>query len=187
MDTEASQRIIRRILRVNHSGEHGAVSIYNAQRAYLADSSSDLQGWLTETLGHEARHRSMFSQAMPSRSAKPCRALGVWSVGGRILGGATALLGKRAVMICTAAVERTVHAHLEEQARFLDRYDPELAAIIRAVKVDEDEHLAYAEARHDRRTLPARALSFVIAIATETLIAISTRGDSLSLARSLRT
>ncbi|MEM9234257.1 MAG: demethoxyubiquinone hydroxylase family protein, partial [Pseudomonadota bacterium] len=30
---EEQRRIIRRILRVNHAGEHGAVSIYGAQIA----------------------------------------------------------------------------------------------------------------------------------------------------------
>jgi ubiquinone biosynthesis monooxygenase Coq7 len=86
-------------------------------------------------------------------------------------------------MACTAAVERTVHGHLIEQALLLDGIDPELAALIRSIQVEEDEHLAYAEARHDPATPFAKVVSAIVSGATAALIALSTRGDSLRLAR----
>jgi ubiquinone biosynthesis monooxygenase Coq7 len=74
-----------------------------------------------------------------------------------------------------------VHKHLVEQIAFLDRADPELAAAVRDILIEEDAHLAHAEARHNPRTLFARSLSALVSAATETLIFISTRGDSLRL------
>jgi ubiquinone biosynthesis monooxygenase Coq7 len=178
-------RAIARILRVDHAGEHGAVHIYERQLRLAAAKFPDLVPWLTETLSHELRHRSAFASAMPSRNAKPCRLLGVWSVGGALLGALTAALGRTGIMVCTAAVERIVHRHLIEQIAFLDRWDPALADTVRGILAEEIEHLAYASAHIDARSLAARALDGCVAIATETLIFISTRGDSLHLRRAL--
>jgi ubiquinone biosynthesis monooxygenase Coq7 len=138
------QRLIRRILRVNHAGEHGAVSIYEAQLQRMRARHADIGSWLAETLEHERAHRAAFRQAMPLRAAKPCRALGVWSVGGWLLGSTTAMLGRTGVMACTAAVERTVHGHLQEQIAFLRRHDLDLAALVEHIQAEELSHLAYA-------------------------------------------
>lgn len=174
-------RIIRRILRVNHAGEHGAVAIYSSQLANARRTQTDLVPWLEETLVHEQRHRSLFREAMPIRAAKPCRMLFVWSFGGAVLGAVTALCGRTGIYVCTAAVERTVHRHLLEQIAFLDDADPLLAEIVREILVEEDAHLAHAEARHNPNGLFARLLGALVSAATETLIFLSTRGDSLSL------
>jgi ubiquinone biosynthesis monooxygenase Coq7 len=180
------QLLIRRILRVNHAGEHGAVSIYTAQIARIGASHPELHAWLSDTVGHERAHRSAFAEAMPSRAAKPCRALGVWSLGGWALGSITALLGRTGVLACTAAVERTVHGHLQEQIAFLGRRDKELAALVELILREELSHLAFAEANLVSGSKLTPLFSTVIAFATEVLIAISTRGDSIRLRRTLR-
>lgn len=179
-------QVIRRILRVNHAGEHGAVAIYSAQLAKVPSDQHALLSWLNETLDHERRHRDSFLAAMPGRGAKPCRAMAVWTVGGAVLGGITALLGPAGIMVCTAAVERTVHKHLNDQIAYLKGRDDDLAALIRDIQSEEDEHLAYAEAHHDSRTLFARFLALVVAVSTDLLIWISTRGDSRQLRAALR-
>lgn len=182
---EESARLVRRILRVNHAGEHGAVSIYEAQLARIGERHPDLRRWLDETLAHEKEHRAAFRAAMPERAAKPCRALGVWSVGGGVLGGSSALLGRTGTLACTAAVERTVHAHLQQQIAFLKARDPALAALVEDIQRDELSHLHYAEANLPRVSPLAILLRPLIGLATEALIAISTRGDSFRLSRAL--
>ncbi len=97
-------RLIPRILRVNHAGEHGAVAIYSAQLAHARRAHPDLVAWLEETLSHEERHRARFREAMPSRAAKPCRPMFVWSFGGAALGALTAACGRTGIYVCTAAV-----------------------------------------------------------------------------------
>lgn len=176
-----ASRLVHRIIRVNHAGEHGAVAIYSAQLANARRAQSDLVPWLEETLSHEQRHRSLFREAMPSRGAKPCRMMFLWSYGGAVLGALTAVCGRTGIYICTAAVERTVHRHLVEQIAFLDEADPPLAHIVRDILVEEDAHLAHAEARHNPNGMFARLLGVLISAATEVLIFLSTRGDSLRL------
>jgi ubiquinone biosynthesis monooxygenase Coq7 len=178
-------RLIRRILRVDHAGEHGAISIYTSQIARARRAYPDLLAWLQETLGHELRHREAFLAAMPTRNAKACRAMAVWSIGGALLGRVTALFGRGGVMICTAAVERTVHRHLQEQIAFLEREDAELAEVVRQIQIEENEHLAFADRHHDSRALSALVLSWIVSTLTELLIFLSTRGDSLRLRSAL--
>jgi ubiquinone biosynthesis monooxygenase Coq7 len=174
-------RLIRRILRVNHAGEHGAVGIYTAQLGRAHRKYPDLVPWLQDTLSHEQRHRAAFLAAMPARMAKPCRMMFVWAIGGALLGTLTSAFGRAGVYVCTAAVERTVHRHLLDQLAFLEKADPALATIVREILVEEDSHLAHAESRLSRLTSTARMLNATVSAATEVLIFLSTRGDSLRL------
>jgi 3-demethoxyubiquinol 3-hydroxylase len=178
-------RIIRRILRVNHAGEHGAISIYMMQIAWARRHAPEILAWLDETVGHERAHRELFRSAMPTRSAKPCRLMSVWSVGGTALGWITRM-GRAGVMACTAAVERTVHQHLVEQQAFLMLHDAELLSIVQRVQSDEDEHLAHAEANLKVGGWIAQLIYPIVGAATELLIFLSTRGDSLRLRSAMR-
>jgi ubiquinone biosynthesis monooxygenase Coq7 len=179
-------RVARQILRVNHAGEHGAIAIYSAQVARLRTGNPELAHWLQQTLDHEVKHRSAFQTAMQARKVAPCGALAIWSVGGALLGQITGFMGPFGVMVCTAAVERTVHRHLIEQAEFLSGYDDELAATIREIQTEEDEHLGYAEAHHRRDSLVAALLSSIIGGSTELLIYFSTQGSSFGLHRRMQ-
>ncbi|WP_368407071.1 demethoxyubiquinone hydroxylase family protein [Asticcacaulis currens] len=181
-----NQKLIRRILRVNHAGEHGAVSIYSAQLKRLPVGGNDLEVWLKETMSHEKEHRLAFREAMSPRFAKPCRALSVWSVGGWLLGSITSMWGRTGILACTAAVERTVHAHLEEQIAFLRHHDSELATLVERIQFQEISHLSYAEEGLGPESGLAASLRILISCATEVLIALSTRGDSIRLRYRLR-
>lgn len=174
------------ILRVNHAGEHGAMAIYRAQIAQLGNTRPELSKWLNETLGHEIQHKEAFRAAMEERSVTPCGALAVWSIGGSVLGRSMALLGPYGVMICTAAVERTVHRHLQDQVAFLSGYDDGLADLIREIQKEENDHLRYAEAHHNTDGLLAKALSSFVEGATALLIMASTQGSSFGLTDRIR-
>ena len=184
--TDQKARLTSQILRVNHAGEHGAMAIYRAQIAQLGCTRPELTRWLNETLGHEISHREAFRAAMAERSVTSCGSLAVWSVGGSVLGRSMALLGPYGVMICTAAVERTVHRHLQDQVAFLSGYDDALADLIRMIQKEENDHLRYAEARHNSHGLLAKALSSLVAGATALLIMASTQGSSVGLADRIR-
>jgi 3-demethoxyubiquinol 3-hydroxylase len=177
---------IRRIVKVNHAGEHGAIQIYSAQIAIARWFCPDIVSTLQEMLGHEIEHRAKFRAAMASRAARPCRIMAFWSIGGWLLGSVTAVMGNRSIWVCTAAVEETVHRHLDEQLKFLADRDRELHDIIASIRLEEMAHLACARANIVLPGLSARVLTLMIAMLTDAIIWLSTWGDSTRMARELR-
>lgn len=185
MSGSADPRLIRRILRVDHGGEYGAIRIYRSQLAVARWRAPRLAPFLAEILEHEEAHEARFRALMPARGARPCRLMWLWGLGGGALGLLTALFGSRAVLACTAAVERTVHVHLQDQIRAVSDRDPELCRTLKDILVEEAGHLSFAEARlpQGRR----RWLEPPIIAVTEALIWLSTRGESARLAKALKT
>ena len=177
---------IARIVRVNHAGEFGAIRIYSAQIGIATRRYPDLVPALAEMLGHERIHCAAFLAAMPVRNSRPCRVMSLWSWGGSLLGAVTALMGRQAIWICTAAVEAAVHRHLDDQLHFLERRDVELGAIIASIREEELAHLHHAEERITSTGPGRRALHHFITWATDAVIWLSTWGDSTRMARALR-
>jgi ubiquinone biosynthesis monooxygenase Coq7 len=171
---------IKRILKVNHAGETGAIRIYAAQLAIARRAFPEVVDELDEMRRDEVEHCRLFREAMPARQARPCRVMSLWSLGGYVLGFVTALLGPRMVWLCTEAVEATVHRHLEDQLAFLKTRDPGLHALIASIQEQEASHLASAQTHQAgrRRSRLAGAAYWSIAATTETLIWLSTWGDS---------
>lgn len=177
------QKTTRKILKVNHAGEYGAIRIYRAQLWVARRWYPSLVEFLEETLSHEVRHCDLFLAAMPVRNTRPCRVMSLWGNGGYVLGFTTALLGSQSIWICTSAVEETVHRHLQEQLSFLHGKDDQLAALIDSIKVEELHHLEHANSNIVAEGLWARSLRVTITGATEILIGLSTWGDSFMMAR----
>lgn len=180
----ANTSIAARILRVNHGGEHGAIGIYGAQILAARLRAPDLLHFLREALGHEQSHRSRFRALMPTRDAKPCRLMWIWAVGGAVLGLVTGVLGREAILACTEAVEETVHRHLDDQIRWATGRDEGLRQVIDDIRIEEMAHIRYAVGQ--RAGDGFRWLERLISVATESLIWLSTRGDSTRLAHQLR-
>ena len=176
---------IARVVRVNHAGEYGAIRIYRAQIWIASRRYPDIVPILDEMLRDELEHCDIFRAAMPARNSRPCRVMSLWGNGGLLLGAVTAVMGRKAIWICTAAVEKTVHRHLTDQLAFLRDRDPDLCGQIEAIQVEELSHLHHAEARMGRMTMMSKALWACVAAATEMVIYLSTWGDSVRMARDL--
>ncbi len=140
------------MLRVDHAGEHGAVQIYKGQRAVFdaLPGKTAISATLREMEEGEAEHLKTFNRLLAERGVRPTVFSPLWSVAGFGLGAATALMGEKAAMACTAAVEEVIEGHYAKQAETLDTNDPELAGIVRAFRDDELQHKATAEARGAR-------------------------------------
>jgi ubiquinone biosynthesis monooxygenase Coq7 len=183
---DAGNRLtIARILKVNHAGEYGAIRIYRAQIYVARRRYPDVVPFLEETLGHEIRHCTLFRNAMPQRNARPCRIMSLWGNGGLVLGFLTALLGRRGIWICTAAVEATVHRHMQDQLHYLRDRDPELHSLIVAIQHEELMHLSHAEARIGTATSWSQLMNTFISNITDAVIWLSTWGDAARMARDL--
>ena len=179
--------VLRDILRVDHAGEYGAIRIYRAQIAIARWRAPDLVAMLEHALGDEMRHRDRFEAGLRERGLRPCDMLPLWGAGGTLLGGGTALLGREAILVCTEAVERTVHVHMDDQAAWLVPHAPELATAIAAIRDEEVDHLHRAQQGRNT-TRPAawlRLLDLIVAASTELLVWLSTYGVSSRLRRQI--
>jgi ubiquinone biosynthesis monooxygenase Coq7 len=177
---------IARIVRVNHAGEYGAIRIYSAQIGVSSRWYPEVAPALADMLQHEKSHCAAFLAAMPARNSRPCRIMSLWSLGGWLLGFATALMGRQSIWVCTAAVEAAVHRHLDEQLAFLTNRDSELHDIIMAIREEELSHLHHAESQLASLGHSSRLLRKLISHVTDALIWLSTWGDSTRMLGDLR-
>ncbi|MGE0716130.1 MAG: demethoxyubiquinone hydroxylase family protein [Alphaproteobacteria bacterium] len=129
---------VRRMVRVDHAGEYGARRIYAGQLAVLGKSPSGPA--IRHMAAQEERHLTHFSRLVAERRVRPTALLPLWHVAGYALGAATALLGARAAMACTVAVEEAIDEHYRGQAAALGDREPELKAAIEEFRAEELEH-----------------------------------------------
>jgi ubiquinone biosynthesis monooxygenase Coq7 len=131
---------IARMLRVDHAGEYGATRIYQGQLDVLGHSRA--AGVIRQMAEAENRHLAQFEALLPRRRVRPTLLQPVWSVAGYMLGAATALLGERAAMACTVAVEEVIDEHYAAQAERLAEADPALRETVLSFR---DEELAHRD------------------------------------------
>lgn len=128
------------MLRVDHAGEYGAVRIYQGQQAVLGSSSigPDLQHMLDQ----ERQHQQKFETLILKHRIRPTLLSPLWHVAGYALGYGSALLGKKAAMACTVAVEQVIETHYQEQLKALysEHVDPEICSTIENCLAEEIEH-----------------------------------------------
>lgn len=139
---------IAEMLRVDHAGEYGAVAIYRGQRAVFdrLPDKSEIADKIAEMEAGEDEHLKTFDRILAEERIRPTLLAPLWNAAGFGLGAATALMGEKAAMACTAAVEDVIEKHYGEQAEDLAEDQPELAATIRQFREDELEHKETAEA-----------------------------------------
>jgi ubiquinone biosynthesis monooxygenase Coq7 len=157
-----------RMIRVDQAGEYGATRIYQGQMAVLRRGHA--AGAIREMAEQEERHLAQFNRLAAERRVRPTALSPLWHVAGYALGAATAILGERAAMACTVAVEEVIDDHYGAQAEALAGGDPELAETIRAARADELAHRDTALA-HEATAVPGYEL-LSAAIKTGARIAI---------------
>ena len=126
------------MLRVDHAGEFGATRIYEGQLDVLGHSRA--AGVVRQMAETEKRHLARFETLLRERRVRPTLLYPLWSVAGYALGAASALLGERAAMACTVAVEEVIDEHYQRQAERLGEEEPALLETIRSFRDDEIAH-----------------------------------------------
>jgi ubiquinone biosynthesis monooxygenase Coq7 len=161
---------VERALRVDHAGEVGAVRIYEGQLAVLGNGPSG--DALRAMKAKEEAHRDELARLIAERGVRPTALGPVWNIAGYALGAATALLGAKAAMAATVAVEEVIEEHYRGQERTLAQHgtEPALAAVVARLGADETAHKHEALA-HGAREAPGYAL-LTSAIKTGSRLAI---------------
>ncbi len=155
---------IGEMLRVDHAGEYGAVAIYRGQRAVFSSlpHKKAIANAIEEMETGEAEHLKTFDALLGERRVRPSLLSPFWNAAGFGLGAATALMGEKAAMACTEAVEDVIEKHYAAQARELDADEPTLAAVIRRFRDDELGHKRAAVQAGAHETPGYRVLSAAI-------------------------
>ena len=144
--------LVESMIRVDHAGEFGAVRIYAGQQAVLRNGA--VAGAIREMAAQEREHLESFDRLVADRRVRPTALMPLWHVAGFALGAATALMGERAAMACTVAVEEVIDAHYAGQAEQLGDDEPELRQMIEEYRADERQHRDTALA-HEAEQAPA--------------------------------
>ena len=139
---KTNQKTLEEIIRVDHAGERGAIKIYEGQLLALktVKQDNDLKDKIEEMKEQEKEHLEYFEKEIQKRKIKPTYLLPVWDLMGVTLGFATALLGKKSALLCTASVEEVIEEHYQDQLKKLGNDEKDLKKKIEEFKGDEEHH-----------------------------------------------
>jgi len=165
--------LVERMIRVDHAGEYGAVRIYAGQRAVLRRSAGVHA--IDEMAEKEREHLAEFGRLVGERRVRPTALIPLWHVAGFALGTVTAMMGTRAAMACTVAIEEVIEEHYADQAAKLGDDEAELRETIEAYRADEIAHREEALAHEAERAPGYKLLSGAIKTGSRLAIWLSTR------------
>ena len=167
-----NRNILEEIIRVDHAGEYGATRIYDGQIAIFGKDSK-----IGKTIQHmadqEQEHIEKFNELILEHQVRPTAFLPLWNIAGFGLGAVTAMMGEKAAMACTVAVEKVIGEHYREQQDLLEDDHKELRKTIKKFEKDELEHHDIG-IDHDAENAPGyNIMKTVIEFGCKTAIAIS--------------
>lgn len=167
---------VESMIRVDHAGEYGAVRIYEGQLAVLdaRKDSTKMAATIRKMAEQEQEHLKRFDALVNERKVRPTALEPVWRVAGFALGAATALMGEKAAMACTAAVEEVIDEHYARQVERLD-HDPELQKTVETFRADEVAHKEEALAHGAEEAPGYKLLSETIKAGCRLAILLSER------------
>ena len=137
-----NKKTLEEIIRVDHAGERGAIKIYEGQLLALNTfkKNEKLKKLIEGMKEHEKEHFEYFDKEIQKRNIKPTKLLPLWDLMGITLGFGTAMLGKKAAMLCTASVEEVIDGHYKDQTYKLQEDEKELKEKIKKFREDELHH-----------------------------------------------
>ena len=139
---KTNKKILEEIIRVDHAGERGAIKIYEGQLLALNTIKQDnnLKNIIEDMREHEKEHIRYFESEIQKRNIKPTYFLPLWDIMGVALGFGTAMLGKKATMLCTAFVEEVIEEHYKNQIDKIGNDEENLRKKIEKFRNDESNH-----------------------------------------------
>ena len=133
---------VKRMIRVDQAGEFGAVRIYEGQLSVLRKSAC--APVILHMADQEKHHLETFDAMLVERQVRPTILGPLWRVAGFALGAATALMGEKAAMACTVAVEEVIDEHYQQQSERLSgdthQDEPMLKSTIDEFRAEELQH-----------------------------------------------
>lgn len=159
-------------LRVDHAGEYGANRIYAGQLAILKNAPCAEE--IKHMAAQEETHLATFNKILPEQGVRPTLLMPLWHLGGWLMGAGTALMGAKAAMACTVAVETVITDHYNSQLTS-GELNPALTPVIQKFRDEEMEHHAIGLAHEAEQTLGYAPLTAAIQRICKAAIWLSAR------------
>lgn len=171
MNNKSKKNHIDSILRVDHAGETAAAKIYDGQLAVL--KNTPVGPTIQHMKDQEQEHLDTFNKLLYENDTRPTALLPLWNVMGFGLGVASAVMGEKAAMACTIAVEEVIGEHYAKQAETLNDDHKELKATLMKFRDDELDHLETG-VEHDGENAPGyEIMKAIVQLGCRTAIKIS--------------
>ena len=135
-----TKHIIAETIRVNHAGEYGACAIYNGQKRGFFFHGDQAKQEVEHMLNQEQTHLDYFSEYATFNGIELSQLLPFWRSAGYIIGFTSAVMGYRAAMACTVAVEDIIVEHYQQQLDDPHIKDQKLKSKIKQFQQEEQEH-----------------------------------------------
>jgi ubiquinone biosynthesis monooxygenase Coq7 len=164
---------VHEVIRVDHAGEYGAKMIYAGQMLVLKKSKS--YATIKHMACQEQEHLEYFSKQVGERKVRPTFMMPLWHVGAFAMGAATALMGEKAAMACTEAVEDVIEKHYQEQLDNLGDDEAELKQKIKKFRDEEIQHRDIGIANESQSAPAYSLLKEVVGGMTKLAICVSKR------------
>ena len=169
---KTDRQTLEEIIRVDHAGEYGATRIYEGQIAIFGKNTK-----IGKTIQHmadqEQEHIQKFQELIISERVRPTVLLPLWNIAGYALGAGTAIMGEKAAMACTVAVEKVIGDHYQEQTELLEDDQKKLKSTINKFAADELEHHDIGIAHEAEKAIGYKILTKFIELGCKTAISIS--------------
>ena len=139
---KTDKKKLEEFIRVDQAGERGAIKIYEGQLLALNLFIKDdkLINMIQEMKNHEKEHLDFFDKEIQKRDIKPTKLLPLWDLLGVGLGFSSAMMGKKATMLCSASVEEVIDGHYQNQLNQLQSDEKNLKEKIKKFRDDELHH-----------------------------------------------
>ena len=166
----------KKILKVNHAGECGAINIYRSQILFSKLFFKDLVPLLESFLEDEKKHRDIFWQEIKSRQGVRCKSYWLCGLGGYAMGFISSILGRRGIMACTWAVESVVINHLNQQLIYLENKNDKAAFdAVQSILEDEENHRDTGFNEGGNNNILYQPLRMAVSFFTESVIRFGMR------------
>ncbi len=91
----------KKILKVNHAGDFGAINIYRSQIFFSKYFIKDMVPLLESFLVDEKRHLDIFWAEIQARKGVKCKSYWLCGLGGYVMGFISSILGRKGIEACT--------------------------------------------------------------------------------------
>ena len=171
MNIKINKNHIDTILRVDHAGETAAAKIYDGQLAVL--KNTPVGPTIQHMKNQEQEHLDTFNQLLLDNDTRPTVLLQLWNVIGFGLGVASAVMGKKAAMACTIAVEEVIGEHYDKQAQTLNENHKDLKSTLIKFRDDELDHLETGVEHDGENATGYKIMKVIVQLGCRTAIKIS--------------